>query len=313
MWMRRQEPGENRGFAIRLWRNPVWLMGASGFAFRIFMNSNFCPSAMSMFNFSAILPEAVEQAGYQCQYVSRMWDESALEKERRNEGHSAIAGGIEQGRPAVVWDVADCEWGLIVGYDANRKVYMTLTHTGQPSKLKFRKLGRNGIDILSVAIPGKPNKRSRQDVVRKSLEMAVNHAQQREWIDRPQYQDGLPGLDMWADIMDKGAMMAEAEKLKCCGHDALMFPEYFAGCFYGARCYARDYLKMIADSDEHLNQAAACYGQVAACLQPVWDCFVKRKWPKTEIFKKLAQHIRDAKDNEKKGIEFIKMHLDSDM
>ena len=59
-----------------------------------------------MFDFSAVLPEAVEQMGYRCSYVSRMWDEKELEKQRQAEGHAAIVDGIEHGKPAVVWDVA---------------------------------------------------------------------------------------------------------------------------------------------------------------------------------------------------------------
>lgn len=292
--------------------DPVWLMGASGFAFRVFMNKCLCPSAMSMFDFSAVLPEAVEQLGYQCRYVSRMWDEKELEKQRRDEGHAAIVEGIEQGRPAVVWDVADCEWGLIVGYDMNRKFYNSITQAGLLSKLKYRKLGQNGIDILSVAIPSERNNRSREEVVRKSLVMAVDHAEQREYIDRPDYQNGLAGFEMWAEVMDTGAMLAEAGKLTCSGNDALMFAEYFAGCLYGSRCYARDYLKMIADNDNHLAGAAGYYEKVAACLRLVWECFLKRQWPKAEVFQKLGQDIRDAKEVEKKGVESIKMYLDFD-
>jgi len=289
--------------------DPVWLMGSSGFAFRIFMNKNLCPSAMSMFDFSAVLPEAVEQMGYQCRYVSRMWDEKELEKQRRGEGHTAIVEGIEHGRPAVVWDVADCEWGLIVGYNTNRKFYNSMTHAGLLSKLKYKKLGQNGIDILSVTIPGERNNRSREDVVRKSLMMAVDHAEQREYIDRPEYQNGLAGFEMWAEVMDTGVMLAEAGKLTCCGDDALMFAEYYAGCFYGARCYALDYLEMIASNDKSLEKAAACYEEVALCLRPVWENFAKREWPNAEMFKKLGQYMRDAKEAEKKGIEFIKMYL----
>jgi hypothetical protein len=291
----------------------VWLMGVTGFAFRVFMNKNFCPSAMSMFNFSAVLSEAVEQAGYHCTYVSRMWDEKALEKERREEGHVVIVEGIEEGRPAVVWDVADCEWGLIVGYDEKRKVYMTLTQAGQPSKLKYKRLGKNGIDILSVAIPRGRNSRSREEVVQKSLAIAVDHAEQREHTDRPEYENGLAGFEMWARLMDEGAALAKAGKLTCCGDDALMFAEYFAGCLYGSRCYARDYLKKVADGDNHLAETAAYYEKVAACLRPVWECFLKRQWPEAEVFQKLGQDIRDAKELEKKGVESIKMYLGFDI
>ena len=290
----------------------AWLMGVTGFAFRVFMNKNLCPSAMSMFDFSAVLPEAVEQAGYHCGYVSRMWDEEALEKERREQGHLAIAEEIEQGRPAIVWDVADCEWGLIVGYDNKRKVYMTLTQAGKPAKLKYERLGRNGIDILSVAIPRGRNSRSREDVVHKSLMVAVDHAEQREHTDRPEYENGLAGFEMWAKVMDQGSALAKAGKLTCCGDDALMFAEYFAGCLYGSRCYARDYLRKIADGDNHLAKAAACYEKVAACLRPVWECFEKRRWPEAGVFQRLGQHIRDAREVEEKGVESIKMYLGVD-
>ncbi len=287
----------------------AWLMGVTGFAFRVFMNKNLCPSAMSMFDFSAVLPEAVEQAGYHCRYVSRMWDEKALEKERREQGHVAIAEGIEEGKPAIVWDVADCKWGLIVGYDNKRKVYMTLTQAGRPSRLKYKRLGQNGIDILSVTIPRGHNNRSREDVVHRSLMIAVNHAEQREHTDRPEYENGLAGFEMWAGVMDQGATLAKAGKLTCCGDDALMFAEYSAGCLYGSRCYARDYLRKIADGDNHLAKAAACYEKVAACLRPVWECFQKRQWPEAEVFQRLGQDIRHAKEVEEKGVEFIKMYL----
>lgn len=289
--------------------DPAWLMGAGGFAFRIFINKGLCPSAMSMFDFSAVLPQAVEQAGYRCAYVSRMWDEADLEKQRQEEAHVAIAAGIEQGSPAIVWDVADCEWGLIIGYDDRRKVYETLTHDGKPSKLKYGKLGKNGIDILSVAIPGGNNGRGREEVVLKSLEMAVDHAEQREYIDRPDYQNGLAGLDMWAEVMDAGAMLAEAGKLSRCGDDAIMFADYYSGCFYGARCYARDYLRMIADGDEHLNKAAACYEQVAEHLRIVWESFQKKQWPTAMTFKELAESIRNAKEAEEQGIALLKTYL----
>ena len=42
--------------------DPAWLLGASGFAFRIWVNEVMCPSAMSVFDWRRILPEAVEQA-----------------------------------------------------------------------------------------------------------------------------------------------------------------------------------------------------------------------------------------------------------
>ncbi|MEJ2721913.1 MAG: hypothetical protein P8181_12365, partial [bacterium] len=69
--------------------DPSWLMGTSGFAFRIYINEVMCPSAASVFRWAAILPETIEQAGYHCGYVSRLWNEEAKEAERRAEAHEA--------------------------------------------------------------------------------------------------------------------------------------------------------------------------------------------------------------------------------
>ncbi len=290
--------------------DPSWLMGSSAFAFRIFINEVMCPSAMSMFDFSAILPEAIEQAGYKCTYVCRYWNEEEKEEEKRNEAHAAIVEGIDRGIPAIVWDIADAEWGLIIGYDPEGQLYETLTSKGKPSSLHFEKLGRNGIDILSVAIPGRPNKREREEVILRSLKAAVAHAEQKEWIDeRPKYQDGLAAYDLWALMFDRWAMIVEAGRGDNIGSDIPRFAAYYAGHHYSVRCYARNYLKAIAQSDDILVQASSHYEEVACHLKPVWDCFSEKRMPEGEVLRSLAQNIRSARNAEDEGIKWIREYL----
>jgi hypothetical protein len=290
--------------------DPSWLMGSSAFAFRIFVNEVMCPSAMSMFDFSAILPEAIEQAGYECTYVCRYWNEEGKEEEKRNEAHAAIVEGIDRGIPAIVWDIADAEWGLITGHDPERQFYETLTFNGKPSSLHFEKLGRNGIDILSVAIPGRPSKREREEVIFRSLQAAVAHAEQKEWIDeRPKYQNGLAAYDLWALIFDRWAMIVEAGRGDNIGSDITRFAAYYAGHHYSARCYAWNYLNAIAQSDDMLVQASSHYEEVACHLKPVWDCFSERRKPEVEVLRSLAQNIRSARNAENEGIKWIREYL----
>jgi hypothetical protein len=291
--------------------DPAWLMGGSGFAFRIFMNETMCPSAMSIFNWSSILPEAVEQAGYDCVYVTRLWDEDEVEEERRVEAHVAIVEGIDRGAPAIVWDLAGVEWGLIIGYDERRVTYATLTSEGEPSSLPYTKLGRNGIDILSVAIPGKPSGRARGDVVLSSLKVAVAHAEGWEWADRPKYQNGLAGLDLYATLYDRWTLLAEAGKTVNLPKDVLISAEYYAGHHYSARCYARDYLRSIAGDDRALRGAASCYEEVADKMKPVWQEAHSRTMPDAETAGFLARCLRDAKAAEAKGIDRIGEYLSS--
>ena len=102
----REEPGIRHSYMASLATSlnyvtgeldPVWLMGGSAFAFRIFINKVMCPSAMSVFDFSAILPEVVEQAGCQCTYVSRLWDQESQEKQKREQAHAEIVKAIDRG------------------------------------------------------------------------------------------------------------------------------------------------------------------------------------------------------------------------
>ncbi|NIM95886.1 MAG: hypothetical protein GTO18_19475 [Anaerolineales bacterium] len=291
--------------------DPTWLMGTSAFAFRIIVNEVMCPSAMSVFNWTLVLPEAVEQAGFHCEYVSRLWHEAEIAEEKRFEAHSAIVEGIKRDVPAVVWDVADAEWGLIVGYDEEGETYDTLTWEGKPSRLPFDKLGLNGIDVLSVTITDSLNQRSHEEVVNNSLETAVAHAEQGEWTERPEYQDGLPAYDLWAQLCERWAMLLDAGKAEKIDADLPAHADYYASHWYSARCYARDYVESISDGDRNLREAFSSYKEVASRLEPVWKYFSEASQPETEDLKIMAQNIRSAKSAEEKGISQIKEYLEN--
>jgi hypothetical protein len=289
--------------------DPAWLMGTSGFAFRIFINEVMCPSAMSVFRWVTILPETIEQACYHCVYVSRLWNEEDKEATRRSEAHEAIVEGIGRGVPAVVWDVAEAEWGLVTGYDDRKKIYDTLTWTGERSALPYDKLGRNGIDVLSVAIPGEPNGRSREQIVLSSLNTAVAHAEQREWADRPKYQDGLPAFDLWATLFERWASIVRVGRGHRISPHISTNALYYAAQWYSARCYARDYLRGIAGRNENLLRATLSYQNVASLLRPVWDVFKAQSKPDQKTLLGLARRIRDARAAEEEGIDHIKGYL----
>ena len=292
--------------------DPVWLIGSSAFAFRIFVNEIQCPSAMSMFVFNDILPEAVEQAGYKCIYLQRMWNESDKEEIKRREAHKAIVEGIERGVPSIAWDLYDTEWGLIIGYDNEYKLYNILSHKGKESSLPINKLGRNGIDILSVAIPGNPNLRTQDEIIINSLKAAIVHSEGKEWIDdRPKYQNGIVAFDLWASIFEKWSWIADAGKSDKIGLDILGFASYYAGHYYSARCYARDYLSQIAEGNKHLQKASFAYGRVAHFLKPLWVYFSEKKKPESNVLKSFAQNINNAKNSEEEGIELIKKFLNN--
>ncbi len=289
--------------------DPIWLMGSSAFAFRIFVNENLCPSAMSIFDFSAILPEAIEQSGYHANYICRYWKDETHEKSRREEAQDAIMKGIDRKIPAIVWDLFDAEWGLIVGYHSQKKVFDTLTHRGEKAILPFDTLGRNGIDILSVAIMGEPNHRTRVEIILNSLKAAVSHAEQGEWVDRPRYQNGLVAYDLWSSAYEKAAKIVDAGKGNAMKQDVWNYAAYYANHVYSARCYARDYMKIIADRNDSLIKAAACYEKVSVLLKSVWYAMVINRNMDASALKLMAQNIDEAGTMEKEGIQHIRAYL----
>ena len=314
----RQEPGIYHSYMAGLATalnyldkdfDPVWLMGVSAFAFRTFVNEGMCPSAMSIFDWSGILPEAIEQAGYDCLYIERVWGQEALEEERRHQAQSAIIEHIDLGIPAIVWDIDDCEWGLIIGYDQKNKIYTTLTNRGRQSTLPFDKLGQNGINILSAAIPRRKNDRNKSDIIRSSLQTAVDHAEQKEWIDSPQYQNGLAAYNMWAGIYEKWHNLPESMTDSDLAKGALQNSKYYAGHHYSARCYARDYLKSIAEINDNLLKASDSFGMAAAELRNIWQISSRGEFAGCDQIDSMVKSLNNAHDFEARGIEFIKNYL----
>lgn len=172
-----------------------------------------------------------------------MWNETDPKETKRKEAHHLIVEDIERGVPAIVWDLSDAEWGLIIGYDNEQESYHILSFQEKESSLHFDRLGRNGIDILSVTIPGNPNMGSRNETVLNSLRTAVSYAEWKEWIDeRSKYQNGIAAFALWASIFEKWAWILDASKGDRIKSDTLDYADYYAGHYYSARCYARDYL-----------------------------------------------------------------------
>jgi hypothetical protein len=198
---------------------------------------------------------------------------------------------------------------LIIGYDDKKREYKTLSYKGEPMVLPYKKLGQNDIKILSVTIPSEPNQRSRDEIISNSLKTAMAHAEQKEWADRPKYQNGPPAYDAWALIYDRWAMIVEAGKGDNIKVDICGFSSYYASHYCSARCYARDYLKSIAGEDELLLKAASEYEKVASHLKSVWELSPRERIPNAEDLRTIARKIKGAGAAEEGGIRFIKGYL----
>ena len=268
--------------------DPAWLMGVTGWAFRIHVHETLCPSATSVYDWSTVLPETVAQVGYDAMHVHGFFS-----PEQQNKAHEAIVKGLAAGMPAIVWDIGLPEWGLVVGYDAAESRYHTIDCLGREGELPCDQLGHREIEALSVTVVGKPNVRTREQVVRRALELAVRHGSGGEWAQRPVYQDGPAAYGLWAAALEQGLTHPEGVP-----------SGYYAGHYVGARCYARDFLKALAVEDAALAPAAEAYACVAAELLPVWHAYRERT-PERDVARDCATLLRRARAVEEQGLALL--------
>lgn len=280
--------------------DPVWVAGTSGTAFRIWAHQDLCPSATSVFDWS-LLPRGVENAGWSCDYHSRLWHEESVAEERRKAAHKAIVKALNEGKVPVCWDIGIPEWGVITGYDDETQEYAAISVLAEPAPLKYGQLGRRELPIMSVTIIEGRNNTDRREAVLNSLRIAVKHAEQGEWLERPAYQDGPAAYETWADALEKLAEGGEQNMLS-----------YYAGTYLAARHYAKPYLELAADvldGDQHLKEAAGAYADAETHLKGVWAVLGRDGVRTPEELRKAADLLRATRGSEEAAIQQIKKCL----
>jgi hypothetical protein len=242
--------------------DPVWLMGVSGFAFRIWVVDRLSPSAMNAFDWESILIGAVHKAGFECTYVEGSPGSPAGDEPTRRTAHGAIVRSIDRGVPAIAWDLNDPPmWGLITGYNDHTAVYDTRASWNYAMPLPYDRLGRRDVERLSVTILGEEREYDEARLVKDALRTAVMHAVGGERTGYRDVTSGLEAYEEWARWISPGSLDAHH----------LSFADYYAMMFYSFRCYARDFVKRIAAGNRSLQRAAAAYDVVASELQEVYE------------------------------------------
>lgn len=169
------------------------IVASSGFAFRMWVSPDLCPSATSIWQFD-LQKRCVESGGIRCNYIERLWGQDDIEEKRRLEAIELIRQSIDNGIPAVSWDIGVCEWGLITGYDDEAEKLAVLPITGQAGEMDYALLGRRELPILNVlTIAGKAEK-AREDILGDTLQIAKNHLLGNEWCENAHGLDAYPAL-----------------------------------------------------------------------------------------------------------------------
>jgi len=271
------------------------IVATSGFAFRMWVSADLCPSATSIWGFDCQKPW-VENGGLLCDYVGRYWGQEYIEQEKQLEAIRIIKFSIDRDIPAISWDIGIPEWGLITGYDDDLQMFSTLpinadkANSASPAynslQMPYNALGKREIPILSVlTITGKSDK-AKDDILRDTLKLAVNHLKGGEWCDNAKGLDAYPAL---IRIFDEKPDIA-----------ASWNAEYFLGTYGALKEYAFKYFEKSGKTE-----LAKLYRDVFNAWMEAFKVKTNEDATLPEVRARIASLLSDAYNYEKEAVQIM--------
>ena len=260
------------------------IVASSGFAFRMWVSPDLCPSATSMWQFDQ-QKNWVERGGISCQYIERMWGQEDVEEERRQEAVQLIRQSIDSGIPVISWDIVVCEWGLITGYDDESETFAVLPITGQEGEMAYSQLGKREIPILSVlAVTGKAEQ-SQEEIVRETLDIAKNHLLGNEWC------ENACGLAAYPALVKH--LESEEAEMACSWN-----MEYFLGTYAPLKWYAWKFFER-----HGLQELASLYHSVYENWQKAFETKKSLDLSDRQNRQAVAELLKQAEVGEKQAVD----------
>ena len=262
------------------------IVASSGFAFRMWVSPDLCPSATSIWQFD-LQKSCVENGGIQCNYIERLWEQDDVEEKRRLEAIDLIRQSIDNGIPAISWDIGVCEWGLIIGYDDTTKKFTTLPITGQEGEMEYAQLGKREIPILNVlTIAGKAEK-SQKEILNDTLKTAKNHLLGNEWC------ENTDGLNAYSALITH--LENEDTELACSWN-----LEYFLGTYAPLKWYAWKFFER-----HGLQELAMLYKSIYENWQKAFEMKKSLDLSVQKNREALAELLKQAEAWERQAVEMM--------
>jgi hypothetical protein len=261
------------------------IIATSGFAFRMWVAADLCPSAMSIWDFNQ-QKSWVENGGLSCDCIIRMWGQDDIEEERRLAAIEMIKRSIDNGIAAICWDIHVPEWGLIIGYDDKSQKLATLSITGAEGEMDYVQLGKRELPILNVlTIKGKINK-SQEAIVADSLKLAKSHLNGEEWCDNAKGLDAYPELEKHF----------EGDY----NPDISWNMEYYIGTYSALKWYAWSFFEKYG-----LAQLAGLYKTVFECWQKAFEIKKSADMSVIDNRRVILQLLKTAENCERAAVKLM--------
>ena len=263
------------------------IVATSGFAFRMWVSPDLCPSATSIWEFHEQKPW-VENGGLTCNYTERLWDSDNIEEERRLAAIEQIKQSIDNGIAAISWDIGVPEWGLITGYDDETQKFATLSINGSTDEMEYALLGKRELPILNVlTITGKSEKGTK-NIVEDTIKLAKTHLTGGEWCD-----SNAKGLEAYPALIKH----LESENTDL----ALSWNmEYFLGTYASLKWYAWKFFEKY-----QLSELALCYKKVYECWQKAFELKKSSDLSLAENRANIANLLKESEAAEKDALKLM--------
>lgn len=265
------------------------IVASSGFAFRMWVSPDLCPSATSIWQFD-LQKSCVENGGICCNYIERLWGQEDEEEKRRLEAIDLIRQSIDSGIAAVSWDIGVCEWGLIIGYDDETERFAVLPITGQEDEMDYARLGKRELPILNVlTFTGKAEK-TRKEILNDTLKIAKNHLLGNEWCDNASGLEAYPALIRHLESEDTALACPELANS--------WNMEYFLGTYAPLKWYAWKFFEKY-----ELQELATLYKSVYENWQKAFEMKKSLDLSVKENRRAIAELLKQAETWERQAVQ----------
>lgn len=261
------------------------IVASSGFAFRMWVSPDLCPSAMSIWGFAGQKPW-VENGGIACNYIERMWGQDDIEQQQRLAAVEMVKRSIDRGIAAISWDIGVPEWGLITGYDDETQKFAVLSITGE-AEMDYALLGRRELPILSVLTLEGKNGRTPEEIVEGTRKLVKGHLSGEEWCDNAQGLEAYPALIR--HLEDESGELAASWNM-----------EYFLGTYAALKEYAWKFLE-----NYHVDELAGLYKVVYESWRQAFDLKKSTDFAVKENRMAAAELLKRAEGCERRAVELL--------
>lgn len=202
------------------------VMGLSGHAFRLtVVPGEIHIAGPTMFDFSRVLQQGLRQMGYAASVVcegklgetygpnSNLVEPSlntfAARKKRElpqtlPQALELIHRSIDRGYPVLAWELFIPEFGLIYGYDDEKKTLYAADNCGHDQQIAYEDLGRGLIEELFVLALDHPLETDRRTMLRQAVESALLHYHEQEHSSTTIAVNGLAAYASWREAYQNG-------------------------------------------------------------------------------------------------------------